>query len=76
MFYDIFDYMSDEEKDALKNSKRVDMSGELSTFPKKTSLAMAYVPWQKWSEPFDSEKSLNEGTMFDDLNMKFERGAK
>ena len=38
MFYDIFDYMSDEEKEALKNFKRVDMSGELSTFPKKTSL--------------------------------------
>ena len=37
---------------------------------------MAYVPWQKWSEPFDSEKSLKEGTMFEDLNMKFERGAK
>ena len=37
MFYDIFDYMSDEEKEALKNSKKIDMSGEPSAFPKKAS---------------------------------------
>lgn len=75
MFYDIFDYMTDEEKETLKNNKNID-SDEPHTFPENISLAMAYVPWQKWSEPFDEEKALKEGTMFNDLNMKFERGAK
>lgn len=39
--------------------------------PPKKALAMAYVPWQKWGQIFDTCKALREGTIFPDLNPKF-----
>ena len=77
MFYDIFDYMSDEEKEALKNSKRIDMSGEPSTFPKKASLAMAYVPWQQNCNMYENlDEAFRVGTIFPVLNKPFKGGEK
>lgn len=37
----------------------------------RMALAMAYVPWQKWQQPYDYEKSLMVGTIFPDLNLPF-----
>lgn len=40
-----------------------------------TSLAMTYVPWQKWKDLFDIEKALMCGTLFKSLYKPF-GGAK
>ncbi|MCM1245242.1 MAG: spore coat associated protein CotJA [Roseburia sp.] len=39
------------------------------------SLAMAYVPWQKWENVMDGCNGLKNGTIFEDLVLSFE-GAK
>ena len=35
------------------------------------SLAMAYVPWQKWKDIYELEKALCVGTIFCELDMPF-----
>lgn len=87
MYYDIFDYLeTDEQQNVLKkhetmssktrsNRKTPADSSYISPFPKNTPLAMAYVPYQNWSEPYEAAKGLEEGTLFEDLNFKFERGV-
>ena len=37
----------------------------------KCSLAMAYVPWQKWENMYDDEMALEMGTAFPSLNLPF-----
>lgn len=37
----------------------------------RMALAMAYVPWQKWQQPYDFDKSLMVGTIFPDLDLPF-----
>lgn len=34
-------------------------------------LAMAYVPWQPWRCPYEAEKGLHRGTIFEDLDKPF-----
>ena len=34
-------------------------------------LAMAYVPWQRWQNPYEYEEGLKAGTIFPDLNLPF-----
>lgn len=34
-------------------------------------VGMAYVPWQKWQQPYDYEKGLEVGTIFPDLDLPF-----
>lgn len=36
------------------------------------SLAMAYVPWQKWENVMDGCNGLKNGTIFEDLVLSFE----
>ena len=43
----------------------------LKTFPKEISIAMAYVPFQQWSEVYTAEKGLCEGTLFPCLDLPF-----
>ena len=44
--------------------------------PKK-SLAMAYVPWQKWCKIYSPMEALEKGTLFEELNLIFTgRGCK
>ena len=50
--------------------------GELSRFPERTPLAMAYVPYQQWGEVFDSGDALEKGTLFPELIFPFEKGEK
>lgn len=40
-------------------------------FPEHTPIAMAYVPFQQWEEPYPENKALEEGTIFPSLNLKF-----
>lgn len=35
------------------------------------SLAMAYVPWQKWRNLYETEKGFHCGTIFQELNLPF-----
>jgi hypothetical protein len=78
MYYDIFDYLQDDEKNKLMQKttdKQEESTEKISPFPAKTPLAMSYVPYQQWGEVYDAQESLNEGTLFPDLNFKFERGV-
>lgn len=49
--------------------------GNSSTFPQNTPLAMAYVPFQQWSEVYSEDEAFNSGTLFPALNLPFERGG-
>ncbi len=35
------------------------------------SLAMAYIPFQEWSEPYALAEGLDNGTIFPELNLPF-----
>ena len=35
------------------------------------ALAMAYVPMQKWSKPYDPDAGLSRGTVFPELDLPF-----
>ena len=51
-----------------------------SIFPAKASLAMAYVPYQRFENLYGAEKALSRGTLFACLDLPFcggrERRAK
>lgn len=36
------------------------------------ALAMAYVPWQRWTETYPLDEGLQKGTIFPDLYLPFE----
>lgn len=38
-------------------------------------LAMAYVPWQRWQNIFESEKGFHCGTIFRELHKPFEHAG-
>ena len=41
----------------------------------KLPLAMAYVPWQSWTETYDSARALCRGTIFPQLDLPFGFGG-
>lgn len=49
---------------------------ERSSLPCSVSVAMAYVPFQQWSEVYSAEKGLSAGTIFPCLNLPFVGCAK
>ena len=59
------------------NDRRLPLSdiethGERDVMPKNYSLAMAYVPFQMWSDDlFDIEVALEKGTIFPELFKPF-----
>jgi hypothetical protein len=71
--------MDETEKAFLKkvfsdsDSKRDfgDCDEPTGAFPKDTPLAMAYVPFQSWEEPYDLQTSLSRGTIFPSLDKPF-----
>lgn len=40
-------------------------------FPESTSIAMAYVPYQKWEQTYDVNIALCRGTIFPSLDKPF-----
>ncbi len=42
-----------------------------TVFPKKTPLAMAYIPFQQWETPYEAEVGLSRGTVFPGLDKPF-----
>lgn len=49
---------------------------EESSFPHRVSLAMAYVPYQRFEKLYSEEKALERGTLFEELDMPFYGGKK
>ena len=47
-----------------------------SSFPAHISLAMAYVPYQRFENLYDEEKALSRGTLFAELDMPFYGGKR
>lgn len=47
---------------------------EMSPFPDKTPVAMAYVPYQKWGETYSHQDALCRGTIFKELDLPFAGG--
>ncbi len=47
----------------------------VSPFPQNVALAMAYVPFQQFSEVYSCEKGLMQGTMFPCLDKPFLMGC-
>ncbi len=45
--------------------------GDTDCLEMNYALAMAYVPWQKFGELYEPEKSLEVGTMFKELEKPF-----
>lgn len=46
----------------------------VSPLPHDTAVAMAYVPFQQWCEPYGMEKALIRGTLFPVLDKPFMGG--
>ncbi len=46
-------------------------STPMTGFPAQTPLAMAYIPFQQWEEPYSCEKALSYGTAFASLDKPF-----
>lgn len=47
-----------------------------STFPAKVSLAMMYIPYQRFERLYDEEKALSRGTLFEELDLPFYGGKR
>ena len=51
------------------------LSGKYAgSFRKDYPLAMAYVPWQQWKNPYGPERGLAQGTIFSELDLAFDKG--
>ena len=49
---------------------------EESSFPAHISLAMAYVPFQRFENLYNDEKALDRGTLFAELDLPFYGGKR
>lgn len=52
---------------------------EESSFPARVSLAMMYVPYQRFENLYEPERALERGTLFAELDLPFygsKKGAK
>ncbi len=52
----------------------MDRSMAVSPFPEKTPIAMAYVPYQQWSDIYQEDTALQRGTIFPELDLPFGGG--
>lgn len=80
MNLDLFDDVEGvilHEREASLSQMNMAYNGknEMSGFPKNTPLAMAYVPFQQWSDTYDDDKALARGTLFPELDLPFLRGG-
>ena len=44
---------------------------QMTPMPKTLSLAMAYVPFQQWEDPYEDDVALSRGTVFPCLDKPF-----
>lgn len=59
------------EKKDEENGKVKACPLPMGAFPEDTPLAMAYVPYQTWEEPYEDEVALCRGTIFPSLDKPF-----
>lgn len=50
------------------------MSMDEAMFPQNISLAMAYVPMQRFEKIYDDDRALERGTIFEALDLPFKGG--
>lgn len=50
------------------------MSMDEAMFPQNISLAMAYVPMQRFEKIYDDDRALTHGTIFEALDLPFKGG--
>ncbi len=50
------------------------MSMDEAMFPQNISLAMAYVPMQRFEKIYDDDRALTRGTIFEALDLPFKGG--
>lgn len=43
----------------------------ISRLPEEMPIAMAYVPYQMWDEPYETDVALMRGTIFPELDKPF-----
>lgn len=62
----------------MTDEKNVEMTAESGVcpmpageFPEETPLAMAYIPFQVWEKPYESDVALSRGTIFPKLDKPF-----
>lgn len=72
MNLNLFDEFSYHERE--NNFMQNENYGEISRFPDKTPLAMAYVPFQQWGKVYDEDDALCRGTLFPELDLPFKGG--
>ncbi|MCQ2470216.1 MAG: spore coat associated protein CotJA [Ruminococcus sp.] len=60
----------------MNDRKNKPSDSGMSRFPKKTPLAMAYVPFQEWGDVYDEDSAFERGTLFPVLDFPFERGER
>ncbi|WP_294443013.1 spore coat associated protein CotJA [Ruminococcus flavefaciens] len=80
MNLDLFDDMEgiilhEREASLVSDMKNNNGNGSMTRFPKKTPLAMAYVPFQQWGETYGDDEALSRGTLFPDLDLPFSKGG-
>lgn len=61
------------EMSNMNNSDNQEIESATEKKQQKLSLAMAYVPWQKFENLYNSTMALNRGTLFKDLDFPFIR---
>ena len=67
--------MTDAVAAAMAAKAEADAEDGLSAFPRKVSLAMAYVPYQRFEALYEGGDALSHGTLFRLLDLPF-YGAK
>lgn len=80
MNLDLFDDMEgiilhEREAALVSDMKNNNGNGSMTRFPKKTPLAMAYVPFQQWGETYGDDEALSRGTLFPELDLPFSKGG-
>lgn len=58
-------------KGILRMTNAGEMQMPKTEFPENISLAMAYVPFQRWEQPYAEAIAFERGTMFPGLDFPF-----
>lgn len=67
----LLDKLFADKAEAESNDEAMDCAMPEGTLPKTLAYAMAYVPFQQWETPYDSEVALSRGTIFPCLDKPF-----
>lgn len=67
----MYERLKERFSDTAQRVQISDRQSGLSYFPAQTPLAMAYIPFQQWEEPYTDERALSSGTAFSSLDKPF-----